>query len=140
MTRRKFIPTAGIAAGAGLAADTPQNAIIELRRVQLRTSGDNQRDRPIVFLDKHALPAFQKAGAGPAGFFASSIGPNTPFILCVVSYPSLAAMEQIRGKMAADTDYQRAVEAFNSRPGLNYVRIDSSLLRTFDSFPTVGPP
>lgn len=141
MTRRKFIPAAAGAAAAGsLAADRPGNAIIELRRIQLRNSPDNQRQRVTEFLDKHALPAYQKAGAGPAGFFVSSIAPDGPFLLTLVSYPSLAAMEQTRDRIAADAVYQKALESFNGQPGLNYQRIDSSLLRAFDGFPAVVPP
>ena len=143
MTRRSFIPSAAAAAVAGAgsaAAETPRNVIIELRRIQLRNGPDNQRQRTTEFLEKHALPVFQRAGAGPVGFFQSSIGPGTPFLLTLATYPSLAAMEQIRAKMSADDAYQKALEAYNSQPGLNYVRIDSSLLRSFDGFPTVEPP
>jgi len=142
MTRRKFIPSAAaLAAGSSAAAAEPaQNVVIELRRIQLRNSADNQRQRTTDFVDKHAIPAYQRAGAGPVGLFVSSLGPESPFLLQVVSFPSLAAMEQIRAKMAADSGYQKAYDAFNNQPGLNYVRIDSSLLRAFDGFPTVEPP
>ena len=141
MTRRKFIPAAAAAAGSSAAAAEPsKNVIIELRHIQLRNSADNQRQRTTEFIDKHAIPAYQRAGAGPVGAFVSSIGPETPFLLQLVTYPSLAAMEQIRAKMADDSAFQKALEAFNAQPGLNYVRIDSSLLRGFDGFPTVQPP
>jgi hypothetical protein len=142
MTRRSFIPAAAAAASAGsaAAAGAPQNVIIELRRIQLRNGPDNQRQRTSDFLEKHALAAYQRAGAGPVGVFASSIAPGTPFLLTLVAYPSLAAMEQIRAKMSADSAFQKALDTYNSQPGLNYVRIDSSLLRTFDGFPTVVPP
>jgi hypothetical protein len=94
MTRRVFLPTAAGALAAGSAAAAPpNNAVIELRRIQLRNGPDNQRQRTVDFLDKHVLPAYQRAGAGPLGFFASSIAPNTPFLLTLASYPSLAAVE-----------------------------------------------
>ena len=142
MTRRKFIPAAAVAAAgsSAAAAEPSKNVIIELRRIQLRNSADNQRQRTTEFVDKHAIPAYQRAGAGPVGLFVSSIGPETPFLLQLVTYPSLAAMEQIRAKMAEDTAFQKALDAFNAQPGLSYVRIDSSLLRGFDGFPTVEPP
>lgn len=142
MTRRAFLPTAAAAASAGslAAADAPKNVIIELRRIQLRNTAENQRQRTTEFLDRHAASALQRAGAGTLGFFVSSIGPSSPFILTLTTYPSLAAMEQIRAKVSGDGEYQKALEAFNAQPGLNYVRIDSSLLRSFDGFPTVVPP
>lgn len=140
MNRRNFVAVAGAAAAMGAPADSPKPCIIELRRIQLRNGADNQRQRITEFFEKQGLPAYQRAGAGPVGFFAVSIGPDSPYILTVVSYPSLAGMEQIRGKMSADAEYQKALETFNSQPGLNYVRINTSLLRAFEGFPTVEPP
>src|SRR5215469_14764971 len=56
MTRRKMLPTAAAAAlaGSAAAADPPKNAIIELRRFQLRNSPDNQRQRNTDFLRQRA--------------------------------------------------------------------------------------
>ena len=141
MTRRSFIPSAASAATAGLgAADAPKNSILELRYVRLRNSAENQRQRTSDFLEHAALPALQRAGAGPIGMFSSSIGPDTPFLMTLVSFPSLTAMEQIRDKVAADAQYQKALAAFDGQPGLSYVRIESSLLRTFDGMPQVEVP
>jgi hypothetical protein len=140
MTRRTFLPAAGAASLSAAGAEPSKNVIIELRRIQLRNSPDNQRQRVTEFLGKHAIAAYERAGAGPVGVFFSSVAADGPFALVLVSYPSLAAMEQIQAKIAADGDYQRALEAFNAQPGLNYVRIDSSLLRAFDGFPAVVVP
>ena len=140
MTRRTFIPAAAGAAAGSAAAEPPANVIIELRRIQLRNGADNQRQRTTEVLDKHAISAYQRAGAGPMGVFVSNIGPDTPFLIHLLTYPSLASMEQVRAKIAADAEFRKATEAFNAQPGINYVRIDSSLLRAFDGFPTVEPP
>ena len=142
MTRRRFIPSAATAAlGATelAAAEPPKNAILEFRRYQLRNSADNQRTRTVDFLKSHAA-ALQRAGAGPVGAFASTIAPDGPFLLLLVSYPSFAAIEQTAAKLAADSEYQKAVDAFNAQPGLNYERMESSLLRAFDGYPAVVPP
>jgi hypothetical protein len=72
--------------------------------------------------------------------FASNIAPDGPFLLVLTSYPSLSAMEQIQAKLAADAEYQKAADAYNALPGLNYERMESSLLRAFDGYPTVVPP
>ena len=146
MTRRSFIPSvaamaAGVASQEGSAAEgSKPNVIIELRRIQQRNGPDNMRQRAMDFMEKHALPAYQRAGAGPVGFFQASIGPETPFLLQLVTYPSLAAVEQVQAKMKADAAFTSALEASNTQAGLNYVRIDSSLLRAFDGFPTVEAP
>jgi hypothetical protein len=141
MTRRAFLPAAAasVAAGNASAADASQNAILELRRYQLRNSGDNQRQRTADFL-KQQVSAYQRAGVGPVGAFGNTIAPDGPFLLVLVSYPALAAMEQAQSKLAADGDYQKALDAYNAQPGLNYERMESSLMRAFDGYPAIVPP
>ena len=138
MNRRSLLASAAVLATAS-AAEAPKNAILELRRIQLRNSPDNQRQRNTDFL-REQLAAFQRAGAGPTGAWASSIASNTPFLLTLVSYPSFAAIEEVHGKLAADAAYQKAIDGFNNQPGLNYERMESTILRAFDGYPTVVPP
>ena len=88
MTRRAFLPAAAastLAAGNAAAADAAKNVILELRRIQLRNSADNQRQRNNDFL-KQQVAALQRAGAGPTGVFASNIAPDGPFLLVLASY------------------------------------------------------
>ncbi len=141
MTRRVFLPSAALAVAAGnaVAADAAKNAILELRRIQLRNGPDNQRQRNNDFL-KQQVAALQRAGAGPTGVFSSNIAPDGPFLLMLASYASLSAMEQVTAKLAADSEYQKALDVYNALPGLNYERMESSLLRAFDGHPSVVPP
>ena len=140
MTRRAFVPAAlASTAVSASAADAAKPVYLELRRYQLRNSADNQRQRTTEFLRQHSA-AVTRAGAGPAGAFASSIAPNTPFLLSLVSYPTAAAIEEVAGKLARDEEYQKAVTTFNSQPGLNYERMESSLLVAFEGYPKVVPP
>jgi hypothetical protein len=140
MTRRAFVPASlAVAATTASAADTPKPGYIELRHYQLRNSADNQRQRTTDFLRQQAA-AFERAGAGPVGAFASSVGPNTPFLLTVVAYPNASAIEEVAGKLASDTAYQQALTSYNSQPGLNYIRMESSLLLSFAGYPKVVPP
>src|ERR1035437_9409382 len=141
MTRRTFLPAAAsaVAAGNAAAADAAKSVILELRRIQLRNSVDNQRQRNNEFL-KQQVAAFERAGAGPTGVFSSNIAPDGPFLLVLATYASLSAMEQVQAKLAADTEYQKALDAYNALPGLSYERMESSLLRAFDGHPNVMPP
>ncbi len=141
MTRRAFIPAAAgsVAAGNAAAAEAGKAAILELRRYQLRNSGDNQRQRTSDFLKLQA-GALQRAGAGPVGVFGTTIAPDGPFLLVLTSYPTLAGMEQAQAKLAADGEYQKAVDAYHAQPGLNYERMESSLLRAFDGYPAIVIP
>src|SRR6266436_5574734 len=139
MTRRKFVPTAAAVALSASAQAKPP-AIYEIRTIHLRNTTDNQRQRFTDFLQHAALPAFTRAGIGPVGFFSSSIGEEAPFILAIASFPTLAAMEERRAKLAADGEYAKALQAYNGPPGVNYVRIDSTLARAFASVPDIEIP
>jgi hypothetical protein len=140
MTRRKFVPA--LAAGGALVAGAESKApsIYELRTIHLRNTLDNQRARLADFLQHAAAPAFARAGIGPCAYFASSIAEDTPFILTIASYPSLAVMEQQRAKLSADAEYKKALASYNAQAGLNYERIDSMLGRAFASFPEMIVP
>jgi hypothetical protein len=139
--RRSFLTTAaaGGLACVARAAAAPNNAFLELRRIQLRNSPDNQRQRHNEFL-REQLAAFQRAGASATGAWASSIAPSGPFLLTLIAYPTFASIEQIFAKVAADPAYQKAADAFNGQAGLNYERMESSILRAFDGYPSVMPP
>jgi hypothetical protein len=59
--------------------------------------------------------------------------------MMVTSYPSLAAMDTILEKIAADKDYESASQAYASGP-LGYVRMETSLLRAFRTVPAIEVP
>src|SRR5271170_3438874 len=103
MTRRRFVPAAAAAFAAAADAAPSGNAIIELRTIKLRNTEDNQRQRTVDFLEHSAMPAMLRAGAGPIGVFTGVIAPSGPFLLSLASYPSLAAMEEIRAKVTGDS-------------------------------------
>jgi hypothetical protein len=116
----------------------PQRAIIELRYFRVRSGPQVQRTTD--YLQHGLLPASQRAGITPAGCFNALIAPDTPFILTLASYPSLAAIETAREKLSADKEFLAAAEAFNSTPELSYTRMENSLLWAFPAFPAVVPP
>ena len=141
MDRRNFLTAS---AGAALAAPEllalGDNAIIEMRQVRMRNSADNQVQRNMDFAGKHLFPAMERAGAGPMGFFSSVIAADGPYMLAVFSYPSLSAMEVTYRKLRADKEFQKGLAAHNSLPGLNFVRMEGSLLHAFDSIPNIEVP
>jgi len=141
MTRRSFLPVAGavLATHPADGADPPKPMIIEFRRIQLRNSAENQRQRSTDFTRVQAA-ALQRAGATITGAFASSIAPSGPFLIVLSAYPTLAAWGESAGKLAMDSEYQKALEGYNAQPGLNYERTDSTLLRAFAGYPAVVPP
>jgi hypothetical protein len=113
-------------------------SIIELRQYKMRSG--TQIQRTANFLQQSFVPAAARAGIAPLGFFNALVAPDGPFVLCLSAYPSLAAYESAHEKLAADREYQKAADGYNSAADLNYIRIDSSLLLAFPSMPSVAPP
>ncbi|MGD0499009.1 MAG: NIPSNAP family protein [Bryobacteraceae bacterium] len=141
MTRRDML-TASIAASAASAnaQAAPKSAYYELRYYRLRTDRADQSKRTTAFLTGAYLPAARRAGAGPIGLFGSVIAPASPFLLCLTSFPSLAAIEDVREKLAGDAAYQKGLAEYNASPEPGFMRMESWLLRAFDFFPAIATP
>lgn len=115
-----------------------QRVIIELRYFRMRNG--RQVERTTDYLRTGLLPACERAGIRPLGCFSAVIAPDSPFILTLASYPSLAALEASREKLAADKEFVAAADEYNSAAEPGYVRMESSLLQAFPSMPTVVAP
>lgn len=140
MTRRRSLLTvpAAAAATAMPAGRTP--AILELRYFQLRNSADGQMGRSSEFLRQIHMPALERGGGKLVGAFSNLIAPNGPFLIALSSFGSLAAMDEALQKIAADKQYQKELDALESKGGLSYVRMETTLLRAFASMPEVEVP
>ncbi len=140
MNRRNFVAAT---AGAGVlpsslpAAET-KNALFELCYFRMRNGSQVQRTQE--FLAKHFVPAAQRAGIAPVGFFSGVVAAESPSILCFLSYPSFAAMGAALDKMSADKEFAEAADAYNSAAELPYMRVENSLLRAFDGMPQAEVP
>ena len=82
------------------AQPSTQRVVIELRYFRMRNG--RQVERTTDYLRRGLLPASERAGILPVGSFNAVIAPDAPFILTLASYPSLAALETAREKLAAD--------------------------------------
>jgi hypothetical protein len=110
---------------------------LELRRYQMRNSKSNQVGRTGAFVSQVYAPAARRAGIGPIGVFSAVIAPESPFLLVVSSYPSLGEMQTAMEKLARDPEYVKGLAEFDANPDLPYIRIENTLLRCFDSFPSL---
>ena len=140
MKRRNFVAGAAAAPVLSMQAQDKPLSIYEFRYYHLRNTLDNQRTRLTDFLVKSALPAMQKAGAGPVGLFTSSLGPDTPLMLMIASYPGLAGFEQARTKILSNQEFMKAATEFYNAPGLPYQRVESQLIQAFQSMPQIEVP
>lgn len=111
------------------------NVYLELKRYQLHTSLENQSKRVNEFLRSGYSPAVKRAGAQLIGAFTNYIGLEGPFLIAVTQYDSLGTMQSVLDKLAADTEYQQALETLDSGNGYPFQREESSILKTFDGMP-----
>jgi len=137
MNRRNLI-TGAAALSVPAPGSTAKKAIYELRYFRMRNGTQIQRTSD--FLSKFYLPAAQRLGIGPLGFFNALIGEQSPFVLSLASYSSISAMETAMEKMAADKEFQKGAAEFNAAGELSYIRMENSLLRAFDSIPGIEVP
>jgi hypothetical protein len=129
---------------AGLGASLLMNAqttkggapsYLELRFWRMHNSAENQSARVAAYLEHGWAPALGRAGAKLAGAFSSSIGPDSPYYLTLAQYTSLGAFEQALAKIKSDDQHTRALEELDRGTGLPFVRVESSLMRSFDVLP-----
>jgi hypothetical protein len=149
MNRRRFLARDVPAATLGLVAasksafsvistgDKPMRSVYyEFGSIRLQNG--SQVSRMLSWLEKRALPLFQKHHFGPMGFFTVDVGPNIPAVFFVLSYPSLAEMGTLWGNLDADPDYTAAVaELEKDEPA--FYREDAMLLRATAFCPPLAP-
>ena len=128
----------GLGASMLLNAQTgsPNSAsYLEVRFWRMHNTAENQPKRVAEYLEHGLAPALERAGAKLAGAFGIAIGPGSPQYLTLSQYPSLAAFEQTAEKFKGDSEHARALEARDQGTGVPFVRVESSLLRSFDVMP-----
>lgn len=139
-----FLPAAALAAqGQGSGSGSPAakgTEYYELRRYRLRRGpGQALVDG---YLRDAALPAWQRAGAGPIGVFSVMIGAESPGFYVVIPHRSLDAAAGLADRLAGDAAYQKAgaayLDAAATAPA--FVRIESSLMRAFEGMPRLELP
>jgi hypothetical protein len=131
---------AGAAAGPPTAAQSATPEYYELRRYRLRRGPQTQ----IVdaYMRDALVPALQRAGAGPIGAFNVTIGSDNPTLHLLITYKSLDAFVAVPARLGADAAYQKAGAAYLNAVATSpaFIRIESSLMRAFDSMPALALP
>lgn len=142
MQRRELL--AGLAASALTSfetrAATVPNTFLELKTWRLHNTAEDQPPRVADYLESGLAPALARAGAKLAGAFSNIIGPDGPYYVTLTQYASLGEMQDVLAKIAADEAHHSALEKLSSGTGLPFVRVESSLLRSFDGMPAPAIP
>ncbi len=143
--RRSFLlktgPAAALASAAAF-ADISLNAAdekpaseagyIELSTFRLHFGA--QMDRLLAWLEKRAMPVFQKYLEGPSGIFSVDVGPHVPAVVFIHAYPSLAALESVIAKLGADQEWIAAMSEVEAE-GPAFYREDFTILRALPFSP-----
>jgi hypothetical protein len=121
--------------GSEAHAGEPNQAFLELKTWRLHNSSEDQAKRVSAYLEGGLFPALIRAGAKPVGAFANLIGEGGPYLVSIVQYASLASMQDVLARLAQDAAHEKALQQLSVGAGVPFVRIESSLLKTFSNFP-----
>lgn len=157
MKRRRFVKTGLAGAALGAAGALPLDAapaaaappgaaartMYELRTYELRNDVVDVA-RTHQYVERQLVPALRRAGAGPVGVFTPDSGLPLPAIVLLIPYPALTDVGTAAERMAADTTFRAATDAWERGPGpgaaLPYVRYDVALYRAFAGHPRLEVP
>ena len=144
MDRREFLAAAAVAPLSSSArlealAQPQSRQYIELRRYHLLPGAKARAF--IDFIGSAAVPAMNRAGVARVGAFTVVYGENAPSLLLALVHSSLESVVSLRERLAADATYSRAGSAILDVPMSDpaFVRVESTLLRAFQSMPNVEP-
>lgn len=115
-------------------------SFLELKIWYLHNSEESQASRVSEYLENGLFPALTRAGAKPVAAFSNLIGPDGPYIVTIVQYPSLGAMETTLAKVAGDEAHEKASEKLSSGAGMPFVTIESSILHSLAILPEAVLP
>jgi hypothetical protein len=108
---------------------------LEVRTWHFHNSNEGQLTRVADYLQNGLQPALSRAGARLAGAFANVIGGDGPYYITLSEFSSLGAMEMVISRLERDEEHQHEMQKLDRAPGLPFVRVESSLLRTFGTPP-----
>jgi hypothetical protein len=136
----KSAVAAGIVGGASIAAPAAESKQNYLMMQWFRSRNDLDTQRLRDYLSNSAIPAANRVGAKPVGLFQTSIGPDSPSIMLVTQFPSLAAIEEAQRKLEEDKKWREEFVAFDEKGELAYERRENWLLKAFSGFPAIEVP
>jgi hypothetical protein len=140
MDRRQMI-TGAAAMSALLTSQSraaePESArsFLELKTWKLHNSDENQAKRMSEYFEAGLFPALTRAGAKPVAALSNLIGPDGPYLVTITQYASLAAMQSVLDKLAADEAYGKALQQLSAGAGVPFVTIESTLLHSLAVIP-----
>jgi hypothetical protein len=149
MKRREFIKgslaastLAGVSSLAVAAekGQTTERDYYELRAYRLKAGANH--DRLDTYLEKAAIPAWNRLGIKTVGVFTEIEPKDGPAVWVLTPHPSLESFSTAWSRLHADSDYQKAganyLQTAKTDPAFD--RIDSWLLLAFAGMPRLEVP
>jgi hypothetical protein len=143
MHRRELITglaASALAAQAQINKPKLANTFLELKTWRLHNSAESQAARLADYLEGGLTPALKATGCALIGAFSNVIGPDGPYYVSLAQYPSLAAFQDSIAHLGSDAAHQRELQNLSAASPFPFVRVESSLLRSFDGFPAAALP
>lgn len=113
--------------------------LYEIRRYRVRIGA--QRDAARTYFGEALVPALGRLGLAPVGVFDAFVGEG-PLSVVLIRHPSAESVLTLGSRLLADAAYRTAGAPFLTAPAECplFERIESSLLRAFEGFPTLVVP
>jgi hypothetical protein len=143
MQRRELLAGLALSALAGEAQTDPQkvpNTFLELKTWRLHNSAEEQAARLSDYLEGGLSPALSSSGGALIGAFSNVIGQDGPYYVTLAQYPSLNMFQGSLAHLASDAAHLRELRKLSTGAAFPFVRVESSLLRSFDVFPAAALP
>jgi len=147
MERRQFlaasVATSAVAlAGGGAAQAQPaaERDFYQMRRYTLMNGP--QLKLTENYLSEAFIPAVKRMGMGPVGAFKLDIGQDTPAYYVIIPGPSAGALAELDLSLSKDEDFLKAAAPFwmATATAPAFQRVEISLLKAFQGWPTLTPP
>jgi len=133
------LSTAALSAAAAQSAGGKQE-YYELRAYRLKSGGNC--DLLDGYLQKAAIPAWNRLGIKTVGVFKEKQPKDAPSVFVLIPYASLEEFATAAARINGDAEYQQAGAEYLSLPKTNpaFERIDSWLLLAFAGMPKMELP
>ncbi len=120
--------------------DPANREYYELKLYHMRRG--TQTKRLDDFMTQAWMPALKRAGLGPLGAFEVTIGPASPTLYHLMTYPSIEVFGSLGARLTADAEFQKAGADFRNATSADpsYVRIESAMLVAFPGMPRLEIP
>ena len=144
------LSTAGLSAAAAASARGGKQEYYELRAYHLKS--DAKHELLDAYLEKAAIPAWNRLGIKPVGVFVQQERPDTKpgatevkdaaAVFVLLPYPSLESFATAGARLNADAEYLKAGAEYLQSAKANpaFERIDSWLMLAFAGMPKLELP